>query len=634
MDWPARYSFSIIRVIRLSSVEQCLSAKVITTAEQTWRGSYALLRAVVEAAVDAVFVKDQDGRYLMTNPAGARFLGKSVAEVLGRCDRELFAPETASAIVKDDRRIMATGRTETYERVGTAAGVTRTYLITKGPYRDRQGRIVGTIGFARDITASKALATERNRLLKHLRLQIERLPLAYLFLDRDTRVLDWNPAAEKMFGYTKEEALGQTCLDLIVPHPTSDHIRDILRRIAAGDMDAHSVNGNRTKNGQPIICEWFNTPLLGEDGTLTGIISLGRDITEARKSDEESRRQREILQTIFDHVPVMIRFTDPAGRLQLVNRHWETVLGWSLAETHGQDMLAHLYPDSEYRARVSERIRRAPPGFAEFKTRVRDGRIIDTSWANVRLSDGTSIGIGRDITERKQAEEAQQNYAARLQMLSRRLLEVQESERHHLALELHDEVGQLLTGLRLILGSDDNLSPSVVRSRFLQACDIVDELLVWVRGVSFDLRPAALDKLGLLAALRALCQRYTKLTEVRVSFTHKGIGRRFAPEVETAAYRIIQEGLTNVARHAAVKEVTVRVWSRAETLSLQIKDRGRGFDPEKEVATPRSSGLAGMHERVALLDGQLTIESRLGEGTRIAAELPLGAANQNPPSSN
>jgi PAS domain S-box-containing protein len=124
-------------------------------AEASLRQSYDLLHAVIEGTSDAVFVKDRQGRYLMINTAGARFLGRAVAEVIGKDDTELFSPETARSIMEGDRRIMATGAVQTYEDVGAAAGVTRTYLSTKGPYRDAQGNVIGVIGISRDITTRK-----------------------------------------------------------------------------------------------------------------------------------------------------------------------------------------------------------------------------------------------------------------------------------------------------------------------------------------------------------------------------------------------------------------------------------------------------------------------------------------------
>jgi signal transduction histidine kinase/PAS domain-containing protein len=211
----------------------------------------------------------------------------------------------------------------------------------------------------------------------------------------------------------------------------------------------------------------------------------------------------------------------------------------------------------------------------------------------------------------------------RMQSLSAQVLAVQEIERRHLARELHDEVGQELTGLRLLLKPDGDLRSSLVNYRIEEARGVVDLLLERIRALSFDLRPAALDELGLLPALLALFERYTRQTGVQVTFKHDGVDERFEAEVETTAYRIIQEALTNVARHAGTGSVTVRVWATAEMLSLQVEDRGRGFDVETPLAQAASGGLTGMRERVALLAGQLAIESTPSTGTEITAELPL-----------
>ena len=160
--------------------------------------------------------------------------------------------------------------------------------------------------------------------------------------------------------------------------------------------------------------------------------------------------------------------------------------------------------------------------------------------------------------------------------------------------------------------------------RCVQARQIVDDLLERIHELSSDLRPAALDQLGLVAALLTLFERYTDHTKVVVDFKHHLPDERLAPEVETTAYRIVQEALTNVARHAGVKHVAVRAWTKADVLSVQIKDGGRGFEPEVAVATLGSSGLVGMAERVKLLNGHLTVETSLTlRGTQITAELPL-----------
>jgi PAS domain S-box-containing protein len=135
---------------------------------------------------------------------------------------------------------------------------------------------------------------------------------------------------------------------------------------------------------------------------------LRKEIAERKQAEDELRRQKEILQKIFDHIPVMINFVEADGRIKLVNREWERTLGWSLEEIRQQnlDIFAECYPDPQYRQQVLKFVARAKGEWVDFKTRVRDGRVMDTTWVRVHLSDGTSIGIGRDITERKQAEDA------------------------------------------------------------------------------------------------------------------------------------------------------------------------------------------------------------------------------------
>ena len=211
----------------------------------------------------------------------------------------------------------------------------------------------------------------------------------------------------------------------------------------------------------------------------------------------------------------------------------------------------------------------------------------------------------------------------RLEALSQRLLQVQEAERQHIARELHDEIGQALTALKLSLETVRDLSIEDVPTRLHETRHQVDELLGRVRNLALDLRPAMLDDLGLLPALLWLFERYATQAGVQVNFEHRDLQRRFNPEIETAAYRIVQEALTNATRHAGVREVTVRSWSDASSLCVQIVDAGRGFDAQAAMGGAASSGVAGMRERVLLLNGRFTVESAPGKGTRVSADFPL-----------
>ena len=219
-----------------------------------------------------------------------------------------------------------------------------------------------------------------------------------------------------------------------------------------------------------------------------------------------------------------------------------------------------------------------------------------------------------------------------LRALSLRLVEVQEAERRFLAHELHDEIGQVLTGLKLTLEmSAPTGGPSA--PTLAEAITLVDDLMQRVRQLSLDLRPQMLDDLGLMPALDWLFKRYLKQAGLRVHFKHTSLARRLPTQLETAVFRIVQEALTNVARHAGVSDVTVRLWrdGRNRTLGMQVHDAGAGFDVQQVFGAHASSGLAGMRERATLLGGQFTLDSAPGAGTRLTVELPLAPAAPESP---
>jgi signal transduction histidine kinase len=183
----------------------------------------------------------------------------------------------------------------------------------------------------------------------------------------------------------------------------------------------------------------------------------------------------------------------------------------------------------------------------------------------------------------------------------------------------------------MLLSTNQQIAPEQNQARQAEAQAIISDLIEQVRNLALDLRPAILDDFGLVPALVWLFERYTMQTHVAVRFEYSALeDQRFASDVETTTYRIVQEALTNVARHADVVEATVRLWIDVDTLSVMIADQGQGFDPQAN-RTRLSMGLAGMTERATLRGGDLTIESAPGAGTRVTAILPLATGDQSPP---
>ena len=202
-------------------------------------------------------------------------------------------------------------------------------------------------------------------------------------------------------------------------------------------------------------------------------------------------------------------------------------------------------------------------------------------------------------------------------------MEIQESERKFIANELHDEIGQILTGLKFTLEMVPRLNPEDANAQVRKAQKITTELLKQVRELALKLRPAVLDDLGLIHALLWHFDNYATQTGVQIEFTQDGLLNRFSPAVELVAYRVIQESLTNIARYADVKKATVDVRTNSAYLDVQVVDAGSGFELADLPSWKASSGIAGMRERVTSIGGEFNVISSPGNGTIVRARLPV-----------
>jgi PAS domain S-box-containing protein len=244
---------------------------------------------------DAVIVTDLEGVVTYWNQGATRLFGWTAEELLGRplADR---VPEEARAKMAEATRAIRdgadfAGEWEDYRKDGTRVWIdARVRRIT-----DAAGRAFGILGVSRDISDRKRAEAERDELLARLRLQVERMPLAYVLFDADSRVIDWNPTAERVFGYAKEEVLGMgPPFEKILPDAAWPRGEEVLRRLRAGDMAAHSVNENLTRDGRVITCEWFNTPLRDAGGRVVGLLCLAQDVTGRVRLEEQFRQAQKM----------------------------------------------------------------------------------------------------------------------------------------------------------------------------------------------------------------------------------------------------------------------------------------------------------------------------------------------------
>jgi PAS domain S-box-containing protein len=404
----------------------------------------------------------------------------------------------------------------------------------------------------------------------------------------------------------------------------------VTKCLQTGQPQPPTTIGVRRPDGQIAWGVFTAIPLLGEDGrSVSGAVVTFLDISASKRAEEALREAEARFRAFMDNSPCLALLKDDQGRILYVNKLYqshfrktsEELLGKSAFELHAPDVARQLH-ENDTRVLTTNQALEAVESVP-----TPDGMLRHWLMMKFPVDDASGRrfigGVALEITERRRAEDQLQEYAQQLQALSRRLLEVQEQERRHIARELHEEVGQVLTALTLNLDTGARVPAATLRERLAVAQGLVKDLTARVRDLSLELRPAMLDDLGLLPALLWQFKRYRAQTRIQVDFEHAGLDRRFASELETAIYRIVQEALTNVARHAGVDGVSVRVQLEHDRLSLQVEDRGRGFDAALARSAGRSSGLSGMRERAVLLRGKLDVTTAPGHGTRVTAELPV-----------
>jgi PAS domain S-box-containing protein len=603
-------------------------------AEKAQRESEVRFRAVFDGALDAMLIADDAGRCVEANPAACDLLGRAREELLGRPVASLSAAEMEHEAAWNDFRRQ--GRAAGEWRVRRADGATRDVEYT-GTANFLPGLHLAVL---RDITERKAVDADLRRQTELLQTIFDLSPVMISFVNSSGGIEWVNREWERALGWTLAEAR-ELDLSAALPDPADrEEALIFLRDLPPGWRDFRL----HTKDGRVVDMAFANVRL--SDGR---IISFGQDVTERKRTEAERERRARQLQGLADAAIGIGAATSVARIAEIVTEAARRLIGAHAAVTRVRrnEASARLLSARSFSAEHSARA----GGALESPTRGLHRMVCQSNrpWRRAQElgvpltgRDGGNLGsiavagryagdfdaddeailvqlarIAAEATENARLLEEVTAARERLAALSRRLVDLQEEERRTIARELHDEVGQILTGLHLMLetsrrGAVLDLS---------QVKDLVGQLQERVRDLSLNLRPPMLDDLGLVPALLWHVERYRAQTGIAVRFHHRGLAARLPSRTEMAAYRIVQEALTNVARHAEVAEATVDLAARGRWLELRVEDEGRGFDPAA-LAGP-SSGLTGMRERALLAGGTLALESRPGCGARLLARLPM-----------
>lgn len=613
------------------------------------------------AALPVVFwiLESETLRVLYVSPSFQVLTGRPPEALIAdiRIWREIIHPDDIAEFAERLgrlRTLLDMSDSERVFRIVRTDGAVRDVRIMVFPIYDAAGRPYRRAAMIEDITERMAAEKKLRQSVDFQHSVFAGSQIGLLVLDTQYRVVAWNPYMAESTGLDASQVIGAHITD-VMRSGTRDLFMPLLQRAMAGEVvgspPASMVN---QKTGRKLWGQAMCGPLRDAAGKLLGIIVIGKDITEQVRAEQELRKSEELFRSLAEHAPEGLAVITNA-RLAYVNLAMMRICGVERPEQVIGQLATGLLPLAD-RDRIAvlmaETIQRSPGAYrspTEMQLLRQDGGMVHVQVQVVPFAfagQTAFLALVHDLTERDHAveladslhreREQREHTVQALQMvedLSRRLANAQETESHRVARVLHDDIGQLLTGLRLNLARVDSSLPedSDIRTALRQAQELVEDVVERVRGLSLEMRPTILDDLGLYPTLRWLAERYERMMHIRVHLRAHRCDRRFPPELESGVYRIVQEALTNAARHAGVTELTLRLWATDAVLGVQVEDHGRGFQPDAVLATRQTSGLRSLLERARLLGGHCTVDSTPGEGTRITAELPLHSAGSSEP---
>ncbi|MGB0580076.1 MAG: PAS domain S-box protein [Limisphaerales bacterium] len=600
-------------------------------ANEALRLSEARYRQLVDGSPYAIHEIDETGRLRSMNPAGLRMLnfkqedqalGMEFVDIVSHADRERVKHHVVAALSDE--------ATE-FDFV-TAQG--QEFATSLVPFADAEGRLAGLVGITRDVTEAKKA---ENR-LRFTQFTVDQARLAIFWCHPDGMFYYVNETACHWLQYTREELAGMHVADINPEFPRSaweDHWNEIKNE---GLQVMESVH--QRKDGTTYPVEIHSNYVKVEDQEFK--LAFVFDISVQQESEA---RYRALFDKSADAIFLVAAEGDDIGRIISANAAAGEMHGYTVDELIGREIHELHTEESEAlsRKRVATLLAKGSMHF-EVEHLHRDGTVIpmEVNANIVTFKDRRFIlAIDRDITQRRQdelirqqAEEEVKQHLASVQALTEGLETVREEERKRISREIHDELGQMLTVLKMNLHGMEKQIVSITEAkirnpleeRVVEADALTEDTIKAVREIALRVRPSVLDQLGLLSAIRQECGLFSERAGLDCNIVTDDALPDLDDRVNTTLFRLCQEFLTNVARHANASRVTVELHQVNGEVRLQVKDNGQGFDPQT-AERKGHLGLVGARERVNNLHGELTISSVPESGTSITVRIPTAASS-------
>ena len=443
-----------------------------------------------------------------------------------------------------------------------------------------------------------------------------------IFISEKGICLDTNQRATELFGYDYDELIGIFGTDVIA----AESKELVKRHILSGYEKPYEAIGQK-KDGTKFHVEIRGKMMRYEDKDVR--ITVIRDIDKQKRAAEALRRSEKRYRELFNSIPIGLYRTTPEGSILDANPAMLDILGYPDRNTLLQEKSLDIYVDRDERKHLQHRL--AEQGFVhDFTVQLRrhDGRRVWVSLNATMVHDPDRLmthyeGAMADISERKAAEE-------RIHELSQQLIQAQEDERQMISRELHDTVAQDLSVAKMecdLIYAEllKNRRPGAKRIKEISGT--LQKTILGVRNMAYELRPPLLEELGLVETIYRFCEDFTQMWGLPVDFQSAGL-KNFKLDygIQINIYRLVQEGLTNIRKHAAAERATLKLTAAFPNIMLRVEDNGRGFDVQARAAAAvqeKRMGLRSMQERVTLLNGKMNLKSKPGQGTKVFIKLPF-----------
>lgn len=594
--------------------------------------------SIIEQARDGIVLCDQTLRIVYANPATQKISGYTAEELVGHPIADLLSEKYATMLGAHaealEQHAFLRQEWEIRHKDGWRLHIeVNTQRLPDGSY----------LAIGSDLTETRR--AQKKAEVEHQRLQalVRSIPDPVWLKDTAGVYIACNPALEKLFNLPAAQILYRADSDMRLAGDIGEFLQSDLPAESTAALLTF-CQSYRHPNGAVSHFETTRNPVFDGHGELIGAVGIARDVTAQKMAEDILRASEEFSRAVLDASAAQMAVVDKSGTIVGVNEAWSRCVcehSCTPADGGKTGVGSNYFEGCRHRqGSDKEQAQAARAGVqavlngetARFSMEISCITANREQWfmmnaTPLKLGAGGAVITYVDITSVKDAQKLQIRFTKQLQALARMHQGIQEKERHHLSMELHDQIGQALAALKIsLVGAKLHLDDPLSTSTALDATQaIVDEIAQTTGDIARRLRPPLLDELGVRSALAWHIRNLALPKDVNVRFEQNIGALRFSEAVELACFRIVQEAITNALRHAAPTEIIVQIICLADQICLSVQDDGKGFainialDEDEERI---SLGLIGMRERITSLGGEFEIDSQPNTGTRVSACLP------------